>query len=316
MKYTSLPMISKKVQHSVVAVWFSAVCFILLAPLHAQVAAQTVNIVDEGVPLQATAAGDGQTDASPTVASLPSPSPESTELANLRAKYRTELSIYRTDEREFSIAKEQYLKLQTLAALESSVQATRKVMLSRTAVLQTYLEILRLMVSNTSGIDVDEKAALIQQLGNGIDRLKTHQQRVEQAVDRNLILASVQDFNTFNTAVVDISYKSLSYIAYGRLQTVYDKTVSVKAEVLANVEKEEQNGLRLGEKRRALEEIDRSLASTKQNLDAVRSTFQPTQAGRVQTFDASSYGNTIEKLSTVYAELYRNLSFLREVVSK
>lgn len=291
------------------------VCGFLLAVFVVQqvavlpAAAQTINIVDETAP-----SASPETSASPTSNTVPSPSPESNELANLREKYRSELSIYRTDERNFQIAREQYVKLQTLAALESSVQATRKVMLSRTAVLQTYLQILKMMVSNTSGIDITEKSKLLQEIDTAIDRLKSHQKLVEQAIDRNTILNSVTDFNLFYEDVQNIAYKSLSYIAYGRLQTVYDKTVAVKGEVLGYIEEQEKNGLRLGEKRRGLEETDRSLASTRARLDTVRMSFQPRNSGQETQFDANGYGRTVQELGAIYGDLYRNLSFLREVI--
>lgn len=272
-------------------------------------AAQTVNIVDDTAP-----SASPETSASPTSNTVPSPSPESNELANLRAKYRSELSIYRTDERDFQIAREQYVKLQTLAALETSVKATRKVMLSRTAVLQTYLQILRNMVSNTSGIEITEKTKLLQEIDTATERLKLHQKLVEQAIDRNTILNSVTDFNIFYEDVLNVAYKSLSYIAYGRLQTVYDKTVTVKGEVLSYIEEQEKNGLKLGEKRRGLEETDRSLAATRTRLDTVRTSFQPRNSGQENQFDDNGYGRTVQELGVIYGDLYRNLSFLREVI--
>lgn len=290
---------------------FAVVGYLLLS-MTPNVSAQVVNIVEDQVSPAPVASPE--TSASPTTNTVPSPLPENDQLIQLREKYKTELSIYRTDEQEFNIARAQYLQLQTLASLETSVKATRKVMLSRTAVLQTYLQMLKLMLSSTSGIDVEEKNKLLQDLDSGIERLITHQKMVEQAVDRSAILNSVIDFNTFNAAVTNVSYKTLSYIAYGRLQTVYDKTLTVKAEVLQHVEAQEQNGLKLGEKRRALDETDRSLAATKTSLDNVRKTFLPRQTGQEQKFDTNSYGQTVALLSTIYADLYRNVAFLREVI--
>jgi hypothetical protein len=266
-----------------------------------------VSIVSaQSAPLTATVAGSPD----PT---LPSPSPENSQLVLLRERYKTELSIYRTDEREFTIAKEQYNQVKTLASLEVAVQATRKVMISRITVLQTYLQIVELMVKDTPGIDVGEKTALLQQLTDTKARCKTHQQLVEQAIDRQLVLNAVVDFQSFSPQVTNAAYKSLSYISYGRLQSVYDKMTAVRDEVQADLEQREKNGLKLGEKRRAMDEINRNLENTNLKLQAARQTFQPDRLGRQVTFDADGYSSTVGSLSQIYADLFRNLTFLREV---
>lgn len=240
-------------------------------------------------------------------------SPENAQLPLLREQYKTELSIYRTDEREFTIAKEQYNQVKTLAALEVTVQATRKVMLSRITVLQTYVQILKMMVEETSGIDVADKTALLQQLDDTLSRCKTHQELVEQAADRQHIASAVTDFQSFSNQITNTTYKSLSYISYGRLQSVYDKMVAVKSEVESDLEQREQNGLKLGEKRRAMDEINQNLDNTRDQLQAVRQSFQPDRLGRAINFDSGTYGNTVSSLNQIYADLFKNLTFLREV---
>lgn len=282
-----------------------------------RVSAQTVSIVDDQAPLLATpSTKGGEETASAAASPLPSPSPENKELANLREKYKTDLSIYRTDERDFTLAKSQFQKLQTLASLEVAVKATRKVMITRSIVLQDYVQILKLIVQDTAGIDVAEKAALIKQLESANDRLKTNQVLAEQAIDRESVQVAALDFAKFGEAVSALSYKSMSYINYGRLQTVYDKMVTVRDEVTLHVNSEESNGLKLGEKRRALDQITRNLEITKQSLDQLHTTFLPSRTGQEADFEAGAYPRTVQTLSTIYADLYRNLTFLREVVKE
>jgi len=279
--------------------------------------AQTVNLVDDQAPLLASSsAKGGEESASVSASPLPLPSPENKELTNLREKYKTDLSIYRTDERDFSLAKSQLQKLQTLASLEVAVKATRKVMITRAIVLQDYVQILNLIVKDTSGIDVAEKAALIKQLESANDRLKANQLLSEQAIDRESVQVAALDFAKFGDAVSNLSYKSMSYINYGRLQSVYDKMVVVRDEVTTHVNSEESNGLKLGEKRRALDQISQNLVVTKQSLDQLHTTFLASRSGQEADFEAGAYPRTVQTLSTIYADLYRNLTFLREVVKE
>lgn len=305
---------SKTVHVPLILLVLASVSFLIAIFTARSASAQTVTIVDDEAPLLATSSAQASTLPSASPTNLPSPSPENRELTNLREKYRTDLSIYRTDERDYQVAKEQYNKLQTLASLEVAVQATRKVLISRTTVLQDYLGILKLMLNETSGIDVGEKTQLLQELDAAQARLKVHQQLVEQAIDRNLILNSVKDFNTISQDLTTVSYKSLSYLSYGRLQTVYDKTLVVRNEVAAQLEEREKNGLALGEKRRALDEIDRNLAATRDTLNKIHTGFVPVQGMQQPRFTSESFGQTVATLSQVYADLLRNLTFLREVI--
>lgn len=305
---------SKAVHVPLTLLVLSSVSFLVAIFTARSASAQTVTVIDENAPLLATSSAQASSQPSASPTNLPSPSPENRELTNLREKYRTDLSIYRTDERDYQVAKEQYNKLQTLASLEVAVQSTRKVLISRVSVLQDYLAILKLMLSETSGIDVGEKTQLLQELDTAQARLKVHQQLVEQAIDRNLILNAVKDFNTISQDLTTVSYKSLSYLSYGRLQTVYDKTLVVRNEVAAQLEEREKNGLALGEKRRALDEIDRNLAATKDSLIGIHAGFLPVQGRPKPNFTSDTFGQTVTALSQVYADLLRNLTFLREVI--
>lgn len=238
---------------------------------------------------------------------------ESVELQNLRQQYRTQLGIYRTDERDFTLARDQFNQLQTLAALETVVRATRKVMLSRLDVLQTHLQIVRYILDQTAGIDVAEKNQLLAELDGSLSELRAHQEKVDKAVDRPGVNQVSYEFLTVGGRASTASYKGLSYIAYGRLQTVYDKTLAIRDEISQYIETQEANGLRLGERRRALAQTNLSLDDTRGKLAAVRQSFQPSR-GRESQFTATNYGVTLQSLTAVYADLNRNLTLLREVV--
>ena len=73
------------------------------------------------------------------------------QIADVRATYRSQLEQYRTAERKYVLAKEQYLKLNTLVSLEDAVKATREAMLARDQVLTSYLTLLRLLLIDATG---------------------------------------------------------------------------------------------------------------------------------------------------------------------
>jgi hypothetical protein len=243
-----------------------------------------------------------------------SPSPSDEELKNLRERYRTELGIYRTDERAYQIAKEQYAKLGTLVSLETAVRSTQKVMNSRIVVLQTYLQMIRIALSGTPGIDITEKATTLKEIDSMMLRTQQHQEVLKAAVDRTNLAKAVDDFALFQSQYTSIVYKSLTYIAYGRVQTDYDKTNTVIGEVKANLEERERNGLSLGEKRRAMQEIERNFVGTTEKMKIARQSFLPARNGKAPSFSQGSYSGQVSNLSTVYGELIRTIGFLREVI--
>jgi hypothetical protein len=243
-----------------------------------------------------------------------SPSPSDEELKSLRERYRTELSIYRTDERAYQIAKEQYAKLGTLVSLETAVRSTQKVMNSRILVLRTYLQMIRIALSGTPGIDITEKATTLKEVDAMMVRTQQHQEVLKAAVDRTNLTKAVDDFALFQSEYTSVVYKSLTYIAYGRVQTAYDKTNTVIGEVKANLEERERNGLSLGEKRRAMQEIERNFVGTTEKMKTARQSFLPARNGKAPSFSQGSYSGQVSSLSTIYGELIRTIGFLREVI--
>lgn len=270
---------------------FSVSCVIGVSPIFAQTASSSP---------------------APTVSMKPAVTPLDGEMKTLQENYKTQLSIYRTDQRAYELGKEQYLKLGTLTSLETAVKSTQKVMQSRTDVLMTYMKILSIMITQTPGIDVGEKEKLLKELTSVHDRLKLHQDVVKLAVDRIQLDRAVADFNSFSGQITQVTYKASAYRSYGKMQSVYDKTVTIRGEIIKHIEAEESNGLQLGEKRRALAEIDRQFQSASIQLNDVRVSFQSTQ-NRPASFSDSFLNRTIEDLGVVYGDIYRAISFFREV---
>ncbi len=232
------------------------------------------------------------------------------EIAALKNTYRDQLGIYRNDERAFVIAKEQYTKLQTLAALEEAVQATRKVMISRGQVLETYLKLLKLTLQQTTGIEIALKGKQMEELDELLLTLKSFNGKVDTSTERSKIAERVTEFVPLTKDIQNASYHSLSLITYGRMQTTYDKTLAIKQEVSDHIEKNEQNALKLGEKRRGLLEIDRNLAQLNTQLLKTRQTIEKKDRDNTE----SSYDSVADDMSDIYAGLLKALGFLRETL--
>ncbi len=235
-----------------------------------------------------------------------------TQMDALKVTYRNQLGIYRTNEKSFQIAKDQYYQIQTLAALEEAVRATRQVMLSRADVIQTYFTMAKLTLGNTKGIETDVKTKTLQDLDTLSTDLKVHRAAVAAASDRTGLLAVATEFDGLGDRVNSLS-TSISYlVAYGRLQTVSDKTSTIKQELLQQIEQAETDPLKLAEKKRGLEEVQRNLDQVNSPLLKIRTALNPKTATNSQ-INSNTMANDF---SDIYSGLSRSLSYLQELVKK
>jgi len=237
------------------------------------------------------------------------------EMQTLKDQYKTDLSVYRTDERSYELAKAQFNQLGTLVSLEEAVKATRTVLLSRSTVLLTYVKIIKLFAQDTPGISAEEKNSISTHLTMVELRIQKHQEVVRQAIDRKLIQVAVDDYRSFENNVPQAVYQALSYEAYGRIHVVYDTTTALRDEIKQHIQDQEKNGLKLGEKQRAFVEIDKNLDQTGQRLESIHKTFTSVdQNQQAHVYTSGTYNQAITDLGQVYADLFSTLGFLREVL--
>jgi len=233
------------------------------------------------------------------------------EVQQLKDEYARNLSIYRNDERLYIIARGQYKQLPTLASLEEVVQSTRTVMLSRGAVLQTHLHLLRVSLQNTPGIDLNLKALQLKKIDASISALSLHITHVQSALDKPSIAVMSAEFASIEPQFETLAVETLSLITYGNIQAVYDKTLTVKDEVQKAVFAEETDAIALSAKKRGLDEINRNLS----DVGSVLKNIQTTETESLQSQRNSQGSQNNGDLNTVFAGLSRTLSLLQEEVT-
>lgn len=231
------------------------------------------------------------------------------DIRQLKIQYRGELEEYRAAERAYLIAKDQYLKLNTLAALEDAVQKTQATMLLRDKVLRTYLRLLRLTLLSQPGVEIEAKKNAEQSLLVVLDKLETHQQMFDQVLDKPQLETIAIDYEILFAEIEDAAYQSLTLISIGELQTIHDKAISLKNDM--EVEIATAGGvLKSTERKRSFDEIDRVLSKLKPEFDQMEATYQEkTSLG----YD-SIYNNIQRKLGSVHSSLSQILTYLGELL--
>jgi len=231
------------------------------------------------------------------------------EKKDLQAQYKSYLTSYRTLSSQYEISVAQYFQLQTLASLEKAIQDIRQVMITRNQVLDTYVKILRLELTDTHGAILTDKQAAITGLETIETKIADYQIKVEASVDRPSIESRITEFETLGEEIESTAYQALGLISFGRLQTNYDQTESFMS--LIDVKIEERNtGNLLAEKKRAKEEIITKLSQIKEALEKAYQKVKPESEG----YSQGNYNSLSTELEPIYVQLVQVDNYLQEVL--
>jgi len=248
----------------------------------------------------------------PVYAQSPTAQPTSSQstdaqLNSLRNQYRTQLEVYQTDERDFSIARDQYNQLQTLTSLEDAVKSTQKVLLSRDDVLITYTKMMQITFSQSTGIQLDLKNGELKFFDSILSDLNKNHDEAGLATSRDTVEQVAVDFSPISSELQSAISESQLLMSYGKVQALFDKTVVTRDDIKTHVLAQQTDALKLSEKQRAFVQIDDTVTMVDSELKAVLNSFT----------NPSTYNNTqpTENLNQAYAGISRTLSYLGEVLN-
>ncbi len=227
------------------------------------------------------------------------------EIIATRQKYSQSLESYRSQERLYTIAYDQYSSLKTLAALEDLVLKTKSVLIVCDEVLINYLELLKLNLYASEGVELSIKNKYLDLLEEQIITLKAHREALEKKTDQSGVQASLDDFVKFDD-LDKISEQILALLAISRLQRIYDLAIPLKKDIdkfLAVDESDDLSALV-----RASAETDKSLVKAQNNLNLLWQ--KSAQASSLE----SIYRNLTRDLNPVYINLSQSMAYLKELL--
>lgn len=237
---------------------------------------------------------------------------ETQRIAELRILYRDQVGVYRTAERAFIIAKTNYFQVQTLSALEEAVRATQTVLMERSKVLVTYLELVDAVLIETNGVELDLKNQSHTELFNVINALKIHQETIAVSKDRQAMAIVADEFEPIAVSYQSAVYKALSLIRIGKIQEIHDKAEIIEADIIKEHESQEVSSVVTARRERAYAEIERNFEETNTNLVKLNAQFLD---AKQKGFTRSFFERILESLSPVYVQITRSLDHLEELVT-
>ncbi len=236
---------------------------------------------------------------------------ETQRIKDLRVLYRDQVEVYRNSEKAFTIAKTNYTQVQTLAALEEAVKATQTVMMDRSRVLVTYLELIDAVLTETNGIELDLKDQSHTEMFGLINAIKIHQENILVSKDRQAMAFLADEFEPISVSYQSAVYKALSLIRIGKIQEVHDKAEIIEADIVKEHKIQEVANVKVARRERAYAEIERNFETINAGLVELNNSFLKAKR---DGFSRSFYERILEDLSPVYAQISRSLDHLEELI--
>jgi hypothetical protein len=234
------------------------------------------------------------------------------EIQDQRDQLLGQLAEYQHDERRYKVALDQFQRLQTLSSIEEVVIASRKLILSRNLVLNSYLNLLRLKLVESEGIEVRHKNQVIGRLEGLQQQLIDHSTRAEDVNDREAINQLAEEFIPLSESIIETSHYALSVLAIGRLQSVYDQSVVVHQRILQKEEEQKIDSSAVSSSRtRSLSEIDRLINELPPVFLSVWTKVDQTDDSRYGY--RNLYRSITTELNSIYSRLSRLTAYFEEL---
>ncbi len=232
------------------------------------------------------------------------------EITTLKATYQSQLENYLYQDKLYRIAYDQYKQLQTLVSIEDLTQKAKTLGLSRDEVLISYLDLLRLNLIATEGIELSLKSKYLSQLESTIVYLKEHQENLKNLNEREPVSLSLSTFANDQKNLNKQAKEVLVLLAIGNLQMIYDKSVVLKKDI--DVYLGDQGTLELPTISRASDETNRSLSSAKLKLDAFWA--ETLKRNESNWYLSKFYDDLPRTLNPIYVNLSQSISYLNELL--
>lgn len=233
------------------------------------------------------------------------------EIATVKATYQGQLEDYLYQDKLYRIAYDQNQQLQTLVSIEDLVQKAKSLGMKRDEVLSSYLNLLRLKLIATEGIELSLKTKYIGQLEATIAYLKAHQDILKDLNDRDQVSSSLTTFTNDQGGVGNLANEVLVLLSVGNLQMIYDKSIVLKKDIDSYLD--EKGTLSLPNIDRASTETNRSLDSAKLKLDAFWADILEQRGGN--WYLAKFYEDLPRTLNPIYVNLSQSISYLNELLT-
>lgn len=237
----------------------------------------------------------------------------SQELQDITEKYFTAVETYRDLEKKYIISREQYYQLNTLAAQDDVITRGQETLRARAVALRLYYEYLTIIVKRTRGIELTDKNDVLTRLDDGIRQLVAYEEGVRSLDTREKIDQHFVVFNSQKNAFQHAAYTALTAVKMGEIQTAIDSSSVLVTDLKGTVNTADISAADRAVKQRGLEEVDRLLQRSKNNLLTQHTQFlRYVVSGN---YNEPTYRQFQSDIEFSYTQLRQAYNFLREAAA-
>lgn len=235
-------------------------------------------------------------------------------------RYSLDAESYRQARVEYTLARSQYLKFQTLTSLNTAKEKTAAMLTSRDALVISYILVLKERIDETQGIPDATRDAIKIRLDDEIVWYSEHKGKITSAGSLDDLIA---DNNTAKSRYeVDdpLLYEAISIVASGRVSQYRDRlknTFSSVSDKVTQIREENRQDYTFTTKK--LETIDRWIFDTDNRIS--RSSDKQTEADSLisdfislKTKGVSNYGKVLGLLGESQQYLKEASLFVKEII--
>lgn len=234
-----------------------------------------------------------------------------TNIEDARAEYFKTVEAYRESEQRYLISQEQYYKLNTVASLDDAIRRGKELLVLRASALRQYFLYQELVLRATTGVDLGDKAAAIEDLEAWQARLRQDETRFLDLEQRSEVDAAFEELNVFDSQIIGLHYRVKVLSKIGELQTAMDtaKGVSegmrqqlIEADISAADRAIKERGLR-----EAIALLERGQGQLFEELDTYRTALSGNfNRGRHDQFQSAA--------ENIYLLLRQTYAYMDEVL--
>lgn len=233
------------------------------------------------------------------------------EIITIKATYQSQLENYLYQDKLYRIAYDQRQELQTLVSIEDLTQKGKNLGISRDETLISYLDLLRLNLVATEGIELSLKAKYLSQLEATIGYIRNHLADLKNLNDKDQVMISLATFSVDQKSLGKLANEILVLLSVGNLQMIYDKSFTLKRDIDDYLAQKGTADLPAID--RASLETNRSLESAKMKLDAFWNDIL--DRGEGNWYLAKFYDSLPQTMNPIYVNLSQSISYLNELLS-
>lgn len=234
------------------------------------------------------------------------------DINDTKRQYLGQMETYLQKERSYSIAKNQFLRHQTLNSIEAAVRSTQEVMASRVEVLTTYFKLIKLKLIEAEGVEVSEKQKALNHLDTSLEKLENQAQVVREIKDREDVAQAAAIFEDEMITIKDSAYHGLSLLTIGKLQATFDKAVVLEKKI-KQADYQPKSLAKQSEQQRAFAETSKLMEEVQLKLSQQWALISEEDLGKrkYENYFRTLFGD----LNLIYARLSQAVSYLEELLT-